>query len=209
MPTYEYRCRDCGHEFEIQQSMSDDPLTECPSCGGDLRKVFSPVGIAFKGSGFYKNDSGSRSKSSTGGEWGVDPATGLPVQFSERTGAPGGGIPAAAAPAGLQAPRAGEFARMDVAELARTLQEKALGGDRDPTEVMLKVYREAELTDQETGRSYTITPGTMYLLDGHERHTLRVKEDFRCVCVFNPPVTGREDHDENGVYPLLTEPEEV
>ena len=67
MPVYEYRCRDCGHEFEIQQSMSDDPLTECPSCGGDLRKVFSPVGIAFKGSGFYKNDSGSRSKSSSGG----------------------------------------------------------------------------------------------------------------------------------------------
>ena len=49
----------------------------------------------------------------------------------------------------------------------------------------------------------------MYLLDGHERHTLRVKTDFRCVCVFNPPVTGREDHDENGVYPLLTEPEEA
>ncbi|UDY37873.1 FmdB family zinc ribbon protein [Dermatobacter hominis] len=64
MPVYEYRCRDCGHDFEIQQSMSDDALTECPSCGGDLRKVFSPVGIAFKGSGFYKNDSGSRAKSS-------------------------------------------------------------------------------------------------------------------------------------------------
>ncbi len=64
MPLYEYRCRDCGHEFEIQQSMSDDALTVCPSCGGDLRKVFSPVGIAFKGSGFYKNDSGSRSSSS-------------------------------------------------------------------------------------------------------------------------------------------------
>jgi putative FmdB family regulatory protein len=65
MPVYEYRCRDCGHEFEIQQSMSEDALTECPSCGGDLRKVFSPVGIAFKGSGFYKTDSGSRSKSSS------------------------------------------------------------------------------------------------------------------------------------------------
>ena len=66
MPVYEYRCRDCGHEFEIQQSMSDDTLTVCPSCSGDLRKVFSPVGIAFKGSGFYKNDSGSRSGSSKG-----------------------------------------------------------------------------------------------------------------------------------------------
>jgi len=63
MPLYDYRCRDCDHEFEIQQSMSDDALTICPSCGGALRKVFSPVGIAFKGSGFYKNDSGSRSSS--------------------------------------------------------------------------------------------------------------------------------------------------
>lgn len=63
MPLYDYRCRDCDHEFEIQQSMSDDALTICPSCGGSLRKVFSPVGIAFKGSGFYKNDSGSRSSS--------------------------------------------------------------------------------------------------------------------------------------------------
>jgi hypothetical protein len=64
---------------------------------------------------------------------------------------------------------------------------------------------DAELTDRETGKTYHITPGTMYLLDGHERHTLKVKEDFHCICVFNPPVTGREDHDENGVYPLLTE----
>lgn len=66
---------------------------------------------------------------------------------------------------------------------------------------------DAELTDEETGEKYRITPGTMYLLDGHERHTLRVAEDFRCLCVFNPPVTGREDHDEDGVYPLLTEPD--
>lgn len=67
MPLYDYRCRDCGHEFEIQQSLSEDTLTVCPECNGDLRKVFSPVGIAFKGSGFYKNDSrgGSSSKSSS------------------------------------------------------------------------------------------------------------------------------------------------
>lgn len=65
MPVYEYRCRTCNHEFEIQQAMSDDALTECPECGGELRKVFSPVGIAFKGSGFYKNDSGSRSRSAS------------------------------------------------------------------------------------------------------------------------------------------------
>nr|AMY57940.1 L-ectoine synthase C subunit [Streptomyces sp. WS107] len=76
-------------------------------------------------------------------------------------------------------------------------------------EAVVCVDREAELTDRETGKTYTITPPTMYLLNGHERHTLKVKEDPRCICVFPPPVTGREDHDENGVYPLLTPPEEV
>lgn len=64
MPVYEYRCRTCEHQFEIQQSINDDNLTDCPECGGDLRKVFAPVGIAFKGSGFYKNDARSGSSSS-------------------------------------------------------------------------------------------------------------------------------------------------
>jgi putative FmdB family regulatory protein len=57
MPTYEYRCRDCGEPLEVVQSFTDDPLTVCPVCGGELRKVFQAVGIAFKGSGFYKTDS--------------------------------------------------------------------------------------------------------------------------------------------------------
>lgn len=65
MPTYQYRCRECGEDLEVQQSFSDDPLTECPSCQGPLRKVFSAVGISFKGSGFYKNDSRSGSSSSS------------------------------------------------------------------------------------------------------------------------------------------------
>lgn len=65
MPLYEYRCRTCSHQFEVQQSFSDDPLSVCPECGGELRKVFNPVGISFKGSGFYKNDSRSRSGSSS------------------------------------------------------------------------------------------------------------------------------------------------
>ena len=65
MPTYDYRCRDCSHEFEIQQSFSDDSLTECPQCGGSLRKVFGNVGISFKGSGFYKTDSRVGSSSSS------------------------------------------------------------------------------------------------------------------------------------------------
>jgi len=57
MPTYEYRCRNCGHEFEAVQSFTDDPLTECPRCEGPVRKRFGAVGISFKGSGFYKTDS--------------------------------------------------------------------------------------------------------------------------------------------------------
>ena len=63
MPTYEYRCRDCGHTFDIVQKMSDDPLTHCPECGGELRKVFAPPAISFKGSGFYATDHGKKSKS--------------------------------------------------------------------------------------------------------------------------------------------------
>ena len=62
MPTYQYRCRECDEEFEVVQSFSDDPLTKCPNCRKKaLRKVFAAPGIAFKGSGFYKNDSRSGS----------------------------------------------------------------------------------------------------------------------------------------------------
>lgn len=65
MPLYEYRCKNCDHQFEIQQAFSDDALTTCPECEGALKKVFSPVGISFKGSGFYKNDSRGSSSSPT------------------------------------------------------------------------------------------------------------------------------------------------
>ena len=57
MPTYPYACTECDHRFEQVQAFSDASLTECPVCGGRLRKVFSSVGIVFKGSGFYRNDS--------------------------------------------------------------------------------------------------------------------------------------------------------
>jgi len=57
MPTYQYRCTDCGHDLEAVQKFSDAPLTECPNCGGSLRKVFNAVGVVFKGSGFYRTDS--------------------------------------------------------------------------------------------------------------------------------------------------------
>ncbi len=65
MPTYQYACTECGHAFDQFQSFSDDALTECPSCGGKLRKVFSAAGIVFKGSGFYKTDSRSSTSTST------------------------------------------------------------------------------------------------------------------------------------------------
>ena len=63
MPTYQYACTDCGDKSEVVQRFTDDPLTVCVVCGGKLRKVFSPVGIVFKGSGFYRTD--SRNGSST------------------------------------------------------------------------------------------------------------------------------------------------
>ena len=59
MPTYQYACTECDHRFDAVQSFSDPSLTECPVCGGKLRKVFSSVGIVFKGSGFYRTDSRS------------------------------------------------------------------------------------------------------------------------------------------------------
>jgi putative FmdB family regulatory protein len=78
MPTYEYRCKDCGHEFEAQQAFSDDPLTECPTCAGALKKKFGSVGIAFKGSGFYKNDSRGGSSSTSPATTSTDSSTTAP-----------------------------------------------------------------------------------------------------------------------------------
>jgi L-ectoine synthase len=72
-------------------------------------------------------------------------------------------------------------------------------------EAVFVVAGEGELLDKETGITYQLGPGSLYLLDGHEHHQLRPKTEMRTVCVFNPPVTGREVHDEHGVYPLLTE----
>ncbi|MBR8642105.1 FmdB family transcriptional regulator [Streptomyces tuirus] len=65
MPTYQYQCTECGEGLEAVQKFTDDALTECPSCKGRLKKVFSAVGIVFKGSGFYRNDSRGSSSSSS------------------------------------------------------------------------------------------------------------------------------------------------
>jgi len=70
-------------------------------------------------------------------------------------------------------------------------------------EAVLCVEGEAEIEDLGTGEKHVIVPGTMYALNMNDRHILRVKEDFRVVCVFNPPCTGRETHDPDGAYPLL------
>jgi putative FmdB family regulatory protein len=64
VPTYSYACTSCDHRFDAVQSFSDDSLTVCPECGGRLRKVFSAVGVVFKGGGFYRTDSRSGSSSS-------------------------------------------------------------------------------------------------------------------------------------------------
>lgn len=64
MPTYEYNCTECGKSLEAVQKFSDAPLTVCPHCGGRLRKVYSAVGVVFKGSGFYRTDSRDSSRSS-------------------------------------------------------------------------------------------------------------------------------------------------
>ncbi|MEV5747834.1 FmdB family zinc ribbon protein [Actinoallomurus sp. NPDC052308] len=67
MPTYQYACTECGEPLEVVQKFSDDPLTECPACGGRLRKVFSAAAIVFRGSGFYRTDSRSGSTTSSSG----------------------------------------------------------------------------------------------------------------------------------------------
>jgi putative FmdB family regulatory protein len=65
MPTYQYVCQQCEQPLEVVQSFHDEPLTECPTCGGELRKLFSAAGVVFKGSGFYRTDSRSSSGSTS------------------------------------------------------------------------------------------------------------------------------------------------
>ncbi|MFF7683751.1 FmdB family zinc ribbon protein [Microbacterium sp. NPDC007973] len=67
MPTYSYACKQCGHRFDAVQSFSDAALTECPECGGEVRKQYGSIGVTFNGSGFYRTDSRGSSASSPGG----------------------------------------------------------------------------------------------------------------------------------------------
>ncbi len=65
MPTYQYGCTNCEHEFEVVQSFSDAAISKCPECGGEVRKKFGAVGVVFKGSGFYRTDSREKKKTET------------------------------------------------------------------------------------------------------------------------------------------------
>ena len=78
MPTYQYACTECGHAFEQVQSFSDDALTTCPECQGRLRKVFNAVGVVFKGSGFYRNDSRGKDTSSESSSSSSSSSTSIP-----------------------------------------------------------------------------------------------------------------------------------
>ncbi|MGH3577170.1 MAG: FmdB family zinc ribbon protein, partial [Mycobacterium sp.] len=91
MPTYEYRCKSCGEHLEVVQAFTDDALTACPACGGQLRKVFGSIGIAFKGSGFYRNDSRAAAKAASSDSSGTDakPAASGEGGSSESKPAPG------------------------------------------------------------------------------------------------------------------------
>src|SRR5665213_714917 len=71
VPTYEYNCAHCDETFDVVRSFHDDPLTECPTCGNPVRKVYGNVGVVFKGSGFYKNDSRPKEASKSSAESGA------------------------------------------------------------------------------------------------------------------------------------------
>ena len=100
MPTYEYVCTKCGDQFEVVQSFSDDALTKCSKCKGQLRKVFGSVGIVFKGSGFYKTDSrGGRSASTPPASTTTSTSDASTTSSTESTSAPAAPSPPATPPA--------------------------------------------------------------------------------------------------------------
>ena len=91
MPTYQYACTACGHQLEAVQSFTDEPLTECPACEGRLRKLFSSVGVVFKGSGFYHTDSRAAASSGAASGNGSSGDGGTRDSGSKDTGAKDGG----------------------------------------------------------------------------------------------------------------------
>ncbi|WP_416394311.1 MULTISPECIES: FmdB family zinc ribbon protein [unclassified Curtobacterium] len=105
MPTYSYRCTECGNAFDIKQSFSDATLTECPACGGVLRKVFSPVGVTFNGGGFYRTDSRPAPKGSSESSGSSESGSSGSSGSSSSTPAKTESKPAAAKPAASTTPK--------------------------------------------------------------------------------------------------------
>ena len=102
MPTYSYRCTECGNAFDIVQAFTDDSLTECPSCSGRLRKLFSAVGVTFSGSGFYRTDSRAEAKSGGGSsaKGAASSASSSSGSSSSGSGSSSSAAPASTAPSG-------------------------------------------------------------------------------------------------------------
>jgi putative FmdB family regulatory protein len=92
VPTYQYTCTDCGEPVEAVQKFTDDPLTVCAACGGRLRKVFSPVGIVFKGSGFYRTDSRNGSVAAMDAKKDKQPGESKPASESNGSAEKGPGV---------------------------------------------------------------------------------------------------------------------
>ena len=103
MPTYQYACTECGPAFDQFQSFSDDALTQCPECQGRLRKVFNAVGVVFKGSGFYRNDSRSNGDSPAAAE---KTPTGSKESTSTKPSGDAGSSSSTPAPAKSESPAA-------------------------------------------------------------------------------------------------------
>ena len=126
MPTYEYACKSCGEHLEVVQSFKDDALTECPNCRGSLKKVFGNIGIVFKGSGFYKNDSRAgrsalkpaAATSSTGSEVTAIPSSTEPSKPAAADGAAPSKPAAPATPAASTSAASSSSARSSRAEAA-------------------------------------------------------------------------------------------
>lgn len=130
MPTYQYRCSACDHRFEAVQKFTDASLTECPECGGDLRKVYGSVGVVFKGDGFYRNDARagkSAGKSDTGkADTGKADAAGKPD-----TAAKEGAGPAKASAAGTSG-AAGTSTSTGSAASSGSASSSSAGGSSKP-----------------------------------------------------------------------------
>ena len=91
MPTYSYACTECGNRFDAVQAFTDDPLTTCPKCSGRVRKLFNSVGVVFKGSGFYRNDSRAGSNGALKGEKSNSESSGSTEKSASSNGESGAG----------------------------------------------------------------------------------------------------------------------